>query len=134
MQYYWNSSLQSSNASLHSIWNAWTSFAIKSFLQISLIVNWKVDKKDSWDVRHVLKCLQSKVIASEKELYNSKIWKGVVIYQYQGQHYVFPQIKIVKPLKLYFFSKTSHKSQFCKTMTDSVTRKEILKKKNVFLA
>ena len=105
VQYYWNSSSQSSNASLHSIWNAWTSFAIKSFLQISLIVNWKVDKKDSWDVRHVLKCLQSKVIASEKKLHNSKIWKGVVIYQYQGQHYVFPQIKIGKPLKVYFFPK-----------------------------
>ena len=71
----------------------------------------------------VLKCLQSKVIASEKKLHNSKIWKGVVIYQYQGQHYMFPQLKIGKPLKVYFFSKTNHKSQFCETMTDTVTRK-----------
>ena len=39
---------------------------LKLSSKLSLIINRQFDKKDCWDVRLVLKCLESEIIAREK--------------------------------------------------------------------
>ena len=55
---------------------------------------------------------------------------GKVIYHYQRQRYIYPLIKIVKPLNEYFVTKQIINPS--SAMADIVKRKEILKKKRCF--
>ena len=97
--------------------------------ELSLNINRQFGKKDCWDVRLVLKCLESEVIAREKTHYTSKNLNGNsdLLLSASALH-IFSD-KNRKASQRVFCDKTNYKSQFCKTVTDIVKRKEILKKK-----
>ena len=103
--------------------------------ELFLIINRQFDKKYCWDVRLVLKCLESEIIAREKTLYTLQNLNGNSDLPLSAPALHISSDKNRKASQCVFCDKTNHKSQFCKTVTDIVKRKEILKKKtDVFVA
>ena len=103
--------------------------------ELSLIINRQFDIKDCWDVRLVLKRLESEIIAREKTHYTSKNLNGNNDLLLSASALHISSDKNRKASQCLFCDKANHKSQFCKTVTDIVKKKEILKKKNdVFVA
>ena len=97
--------------------------------ELSLIINRQFNKKDCWDVRLVLKCLESEVIAREETYYTSKNLNGKSDLPLSASALHISSDKNRKASQCVFCDKANHRSQFCKTVIDIVKRKEILKKK-----
>ena len=87
---------------------------LKLSSKLSLIINPQFDKKDCWDVRLVLKCLESEIIAREKTHYTSKNLNENCDIPLQRQRYVFPLIKTGKPLNVYFVTRQIINPSFVK--------------------
>ena len=96
--------------------------------KLSLIINVQFDKKDCWDVRLVLKCLESEIITREKTHYTSKNLNRDSDLPLSASALHIYSDKNRKASQCVFCDKANHKSQFCKSVTDIVKRKEILEK------
>ena len=94
--------------------------------ELSLIIKRQSDKKHCWDV---LKCLESEIISREKTHYTSKNLNGNSDLPLSTSALYISSDRNRKASQCAFYEKTNHKSQFCKTETDIVKRKETLKKK-----
>ena len=96
--------------------------------KLSLIISVQFDKKDCWDVRLVLKCLESEIITREKTHYTSKNLNRNSDLPLSASALHIYSDKNRKASQCVFCDKANHKSQFCKSVTDIVKRKEILEK------
>ena len=81
------------------------------------------------NVRLILKCLESQIIAREKTHYSSKNLNENSDLSLPASALHISSDKNKKASQCVFCDMSNHKSQFCKTATDIVKRKESLKKK-----
>ena len=107
---------------------------LKLSSELSLFINPQFDKKDCWDVRLVLKCLKSEIIAREKTHYTSRNLNDNCDIPLSASALHFSSDKNRKASQCVFCDETNHKSQFCKTVTDIVKTKEVLKQKTLMFS
>ena len=107
---------------------------LKLSSKLSLIINPQFDKKDCWDVRLVLKCLESEIIAREKTHYISKNLNENCDIPLSASALRISSDKNRKASQCVFCDETNHKSQFCKTVTDIVKTEKVLKKKTLMFS